>query len=333
MSLTIDALTVRFGDTVAVNDLSLEVATGEVVALLGPSGCGKSTLLRTIAGLETPAAGRITWQGADLMARPPHERDLGLMFQNHALFAHRNVAQNIGFGPRMRGATPEEQQARIAELLTLVGLDGFEGRTVTSLSGGEAQRVALARALAPNPSLLLLDEPLGALDRALRDQLVIELRVLLRELSQTTIHVTHDQDEAFAIADRIAIMEAGHLRRVDTPSALWNDPQSHFVAQFLGHPISVIDGVSYAIAPGAAEIRDDQDDGAGSVGSVLAAGESSGLSITGTVTDSRFQGDRFAYFLTTEVGELTAFGAAAHPVGATLNLHVPRSQMNPLTRR
>lgn len=328
--LVIDGLTIRYGagasQTTAVRDLSLSVGDGEVLALLGPSGCGKSTLLRAIAGLETPATGTIAWNGNDLRHLPPHQRDLGLMFQDHALFAHRSVEQNISFGPRMRGASRAEQQRRTAELLTLVGLDGFAERRVHSLSGGEAQRVALARALAPNPALLLLDEPLGALDRSLRDQLVTELRTVLRSLNQTTLHVTHDQDEAFAIADRIAIMDAGELRRIGAPAEVWNDPQSHFVAGFLGHPVSVIDGVDYAIAPGTAQLIDDR----GTVANTMA--NQSTVTLDGVVMDQRFQGDRFEYRIRTTIGEVTTFGRESRAVGAETVVAIPHAAMNPLTR-
>jgi len=195
----------------AVRGVSFGVARGEVVALTGPSGCGKSTLLRAIAGLEPLAGGTVRWAGEDLAAVPPHRRGFGLMFQDGQLFAHMNVAKNVGYGLASRGLTSAQRQDRVSELLVLVGMAGFERRAVTELSGGQRQRVALARSLAPRPRLLLLDEPLSALDRELRDRLAEDLAGLLRETETTAILVTHDPGEAETIADRTLIMRAGEL--------------------------------------------------------------------------------------------------------------------------
>ena len=203
MTLGIEGVSVRFGSRAVLDRVSLKVAEGEVVAVQGPSGCGKSTLLRVVAGLLRPDAGRITWAGADLAAVPPHQRSFGLMFQDNVLFPHRDVGQNVAFGLRMQHVAKAQQAARVDELLTLVGLAGYERRQVATLSGGEAQRVALARALAPKPRLLLLDEPLAALDRELHDRLVVQVGALLRGLGTTAIHVTHDPEEAATIADRV----------------------------------------------------------------------------------------------------------------------------------
>ena len=200
MGLAVSGLTVRYGTAVAVADASFELATGSVLGLVGPSGCGKSTLLRSIAGLVEASAGDLAWDGSPLRGVPPHQRGFGLMFQDHALFNHRSVAENIAFGLKMQGASAAAQHVRVEELLSLVGLESFGDRSVESLSGGEAQRVALARALAPQPKLLLLDEPLASLDRARRVELNAELGRLLTELNQTAIYVTHDQDEAFSVA-------------------------------------------------------------------------------------------------------------------------------------
>ena len=191
------------GGRAVLDGVDLAVATGEVVGLLGPSGSGKSTLLRVIAGLLPPDAGRVSWDGDDLTAVPTHRRRFGMVFQDQQLFPHRDVAANVGFGLRMARQPKEVVQARVAQLLELVGLAGFEHRAVTALSGGEAQRVALARALAPAPRLLLLDEPLAALDRDLHDRLALDLRDLLKRLRITAVHVTHDRDEARTVADRV----------------------------------------------------------------------------------------------------------------------------------
>ncbi len=194
-----------------VRDASLEVVRGEVVALLGPSGCGKSTLLRAIAGLEPLATGSVSWSGEDLAGVPPHRRGFGLVFQDGQLFVHKSVAENIAYGLRVQRTPRDERQARVSELLELVGLAGYGSRSVQELSGGERQRVALARALAPKPRLLLLDEPLSALDRELRDRLADDLAVLLRSTHTTAMLVTHDEGEATTIADRVVRMRSGRL--------------------------------------------------------------------------------------------------------------------------
>ncbi|GAA2694110.1 MULTISPECIES: ABC transporter ATP-binding protein [Actinosynnema] len=234
MSLRLEGIDVRYGDVEAVSGVDLEVAGGEVVALLGPSGCGKSTLLRAVAGLERVSAGAVTWDGADLSGTPVHRRGFGLVFQDGQLFPHRDVAGNVAFGLRMRGAARGERDKRVAELLELVGLGGYQRRRVTELSGGEQQRVALARALAPDPRLLLLDEPLSALDRSLREQLALDLARLLRETGATALVVTHDHDEAFTLADRVAVMRAGRLRQTGPPARVWREPVDVETARFLG---------------------------------------------------------------------------------------------------
>jgi ABC-type Fe3+/spermidine/putrescine transport system ATPase subunit len=232
--LVVQGLYKSFGAIQAVAGVSFEVSPGEVLALLGPSGCGKSTILAIIAGLEQPDQGQVFWDGRSLQGVPPHQRGFGLMFQDYALFPHMNVYENVAFGLRMAGLAQAEVQRRVDEVLHLVGLAGFGRRDVNTLSGGEQQRVALARALAPNPRLLMLDEPLGSLDRTLRERLVLELREILLRMRQTAIYVTHDQEEAFAIADRVAVMKAGQLEQVDTPEAIYARPASAFVARFLG---------------------------------------------------------------------------------------------------
>ncbi|MFJ9683033.1 ABC transporter ATP-binding protein [Streptomyces sp. NPDC101194] len=232
--LTLESATVRFGERAALDRVDLDVAEHEIVCVLGPSGSGKSTLLRVVAGLRPPDGGRVLLDGADQAGVPVHRRGLGLMFQDHQLFPHRDVGANVAFGLRMRGISRRNQELRVAELLDLVGLPGAERRAVAALSGGEQQRVALARALAPRPKLLMLDEPLGQLDRGLRERLVVELRTLFGRLGTTVLAVTHDQGEAFALADRVVVMREGRIAQVGTPLEVWQRPASAFVARFLG---------------------------------------------------------------------------------------------------
>ncbi len=241
--LSLHDVTVRYGSAVAVDRVTLDVAPGSVVALLGPSGCGKSSLLRAVAGLEPLGSGTVSWDGSSLAGVPVYRRGFGLMFQDGQLFAHRSVGGNVAYG-LPRGAS-------VSPLLELVGLSGYESRAVATLSGGERQRVALARALAPEPRLLLLDEPLSALDRSLRERLAVDLRAALVATGTTAVFVTHDQDEAFAVADRVAVMSAGHLLQVDAPADLWTRPATREVASFLGYEAFVpLD------SPAAAPLRD-----------------------------------------------------------------------------
>jgi thiamine transport system ATP-binding protein len=204
--LSVKDVTVRFDGRTVLDHLSVDVATGEIVALLGPSGSGKSTLLRVIAGLHDPDGGRVCWDGDDLAGVPPHRRSIGLVFQDLQLFPHKDVAGNVAFGLRMKGTARATAERRVSELLELVGLPGFERRRVATLSGGEAQRVALARALAPEPRVLLLDEPLAALDRDLHDRLAVDVRQLLQRVGITAVHVTHDETEARTIGDRLVVL-------------------------------------------------------------------------------------------------------------------------------
>ncbi|MFZ3473249.1 ABC transporter ATP-binding protein [Streptomyces sp. 4.24] len=235
--LQLEGVSVRFGERAVVDSVDLAVAEHETVCVLGPSGSGKSTLLRVVAGLQSVSGGRVVLGGADQAGVPVHRRGVGLMFQDHQLFPHRDVGGNVAFGLRMRGSghTPKKAyEARVAELLELVGLPGAQRRAVASLSGGEQQRVALARALAPSPRVLMLDEPLGQLDRGLRERLVVELRGLFARLGTTVLAVTHDQGEAFALADRVVVMRDGRIAQAGTPLEVWERPASEFVARFLG---------------------------------------------------------------------------------------------------
>jgi ABC-type Fe3+/spermidine/putrescine transport system ATPase subunit len=232
--LSVQQISKSYGETRALDSVSMKVDTGEVVALLGPSGSGKSTLLYIIAGLEPSDAGQVLWNGSSLAGVPPHRRGFGLMFQDFALFPHRNVYDNVAFALQMARRPRQETQARVDEMLALVGLPGFSRRDVNTLSGGEQQRIALARALAPHPRLLMLDEPLGSLDRALRERLVNDLARILRQMEQTAVYVTHDQEEAFTIADRVVIMNAGRIAQSGAPQEIYLKPASVFVARFLG---------------------------------------------------------------------------------------------------
>ncbi|MFJ4619320.1 ABC transporter ATP-binding protein [Streptomyces sp. NPDC088812] len=245
MLLRLEGATVRFGGGRPVLDaVDLAVAEHEVVCVLGPSGSGKSTLLRAVAGLQPLDAGRVLLDGRDQAGVPAHRRELGLMFQDHQLFPQRDVGGNVAFGLRMHGVPGRRQRERVAELLDLVGLPGAARRAVAALSGGEQQRVALARALAPRPRLLMLDEPLGQLDRSLRERLVVELRELFGRLGTTVLAVTHDQGEAFALADRVVVMREGHIAQSGTPLEVWQRPADAFVARFLGFDNVVEAGVA-----------------------------------------------------------------------------------------
>jgi thiamine transport system ATP-binding protein len=234
MTLAVEGLEVTLGGRSVLADVSFEIASAERLALLGPSGAGKSTLLRVIAGLEPPLAGRVLVDGRDVTDLPAHRRGIGLVFQDAALFPHRSVAANVGFGPKVAGLPRAEQEARVEDALALVGLGGTGGRDVTTLSGGEAPRIALARALAPRPSTLLLDEPLGSLDGQLRLRLQEDLRSLFGRLALTVVHVTHDVGEAFALGDRVAVLRDGRLAQIDRPEELWARPADDWVARFLG---------------------------------------------------------------------------------------------------
>lgn len=311
--LQIDHLTVRYEEHTAVDDVSLRAEDGQVLCILGPSGCGKSTLLRAVAGLVASDAGEIHLAGRSLDGLRPDQRRVGLMFQDHALFPHRTVADNVGFGPRMQGRSRSDIAERVQEALALVDLAGTDTRDVTSLSGGEQQRVALARAIAAQPGLLMLDEPLGSLDRALRDRLLTDLPPLLRSLGTTVVYVTHDQDEALALADRIAVMQAGRIAQVGEPDTLWQVPRTEFVARFLGlDPIldaTVRDGVAMtSIGP---LPLSGQPDGPARIALLLHAlrlvdqlqpVRPDELAISGRVVTRRFAGDHLRVQVRTDAG-------------------------------
>ena len=320
--LTVTAAAVTFGRVTALDGVDLEVATGEVVAILGPSGCGKSTLLRAVAGLQPLDSGEVHWDGEDLAGLPVHRRDFGLMFQEHALFSHRDVEANVAFGLRMQKMDAARRSLRVREVLGLVGLAGFRERQISTLSGGEAQRVALARSLAPEPRLLMLDEPLGSLDRPRREELTEELRILLRRVGVTVLHVTHDHDEAFAVADRVAVMQSGRIARIGTPAEVWHDPRHPDVARFLGHAnvVDVEDGGEVPwgrlhVAPGSVVVRSD------AFRRMDSHPAEADDTVTGTVTDARFRGDRFELTMRTDPGDFELLVRDTRPALEGEQLH------------
>jgi ABC-type Fe3+/spermidine/putrescine transport system ATPase subunit len=234
LSLSFEGIAKSFGGVQAIRPLSLEVKAGEFFTLLGPSGSGKTTLLNIAAGFVIPDAGRLRIGVHDVTALPPRKRDIGMVFQNYALFPHMNVFENVAYGLRVRGQPRQEIARRVKDALGMVRLDGHENRAIRQLSGGQQQRVALARALVTEPAVLLMDEPLGALDRQLRKHVQLEIRRLHRDLRRTTLNVTHDQEEALVMSDRIAVMQDGNIEQVGTPAELYRQPANVFVASFLG---------------------------------------------------------------------------------------------------
>jgi thiamine transport system ATP-binding protein len=252
VQVRLSAVTKRFGETVAVKEISFATAEEEFLTLVGPSGCGKTTILRLIAGFEQPDGGDILFDGKSVLAVPPEDRRVGMVFQNYALFPHMNVWKNIAYGLKFRPGIDKNQ--RVCELLKLVDLAGLETRMPTEISAGQKQRVALARSLAPTPQLLLLDEPLSALDAQLRESLRTQIRRIQRELRLSTIYVTHDQEEALAISDRIAVMSLGNIEQTGTPQEVYEHPRSHFVASFVGRS-NQLEGVVLAIEKECAQVQ------------------------------------------------------------------------------
>jgi len=327
--LEIEQLRVEYESTVALDGVDFAVADGEVVCVLGPSGSGKSTLLRAVAGLERPTTGRVRWDGEDLTAVAPHRRHFGLMFQDHALFPHRDVLGNVAFGLRMQRMSRGVVDAGARAAIARVGLAGFEHRRVRELSGGEQQRVALARALAPDPRLLMLDEPLGSLDRELRERLATELRSLFVALEVTALFVTHDQDEAFALADRVVIMRAGHIEQVGPPQEVWHRPATEFTARFLGFA-NVVDahiddtGIHSAWGPMPGALASAE--GAPPGGPVRLAARPDGLridpdgAVRGRVLGATFRRDHFLVRVETDVGTLEVAVDAPPPEGELVGL-------------
>jgi len=284
--LRIRNLTKRFGDTAAVHDLSLDVARGEILALLGPSGSGKTTTLRLLAGFETPDAGAIEVGGEDVVRLAPAARRFGMVFQHYALFPHLDVGANVAFGlaARRGGAAAER---RVKEVLAMVDLAGYERRPVAALSGGQQQRVALARSLAPEPRILLLDEPLSNLDPALRERTRRELRRAIHAVGITTVFVTHEQEEAFDLGDRIAVLHRGRLEQVGTPDQLYDEPASAFVAGFVGRTAS-LPGERVGGTPGSVALVRPE--------AMRLVADGGAAAIEGRVTERRFVG-ALAYFM------------------------------------
>ncbi|MGI6263725.1 MAG: ABC transporter ATP-binding protein [Succiniclasticum sp.] len=248
--IRLEGITKKFGDHVIIPKLDLTIKDGEFLTLLGPSGCGKTTLLRMIAGLETPTTGRVLLDGKDITKLPPYKRDVNMVFQNYALFPHMTVSENIRFGLKMKGVADEEADERIRQVLYLIQLEELRDRYPSQMSGGQQQRVAIARALVNNPKVLLLDEPLGALDYQLRKKLQIELKNLQRGLGLTFIFVTHDQEEALTMSDRIVIMNNGVIQQDGDPNGIYHHPVNTFVARFIGESnFFDLDGKTYALRP------------------------------------------------------------------------------------
>ncbi len=334
--LTIHEIEKTYEGQPLLKKVSFTVRDDETVCLLGSSGSGKSTLLRIIAGLEEAESGKVTWDGQDLTNVPVHQREFGLMFQDYALFPHRNVSENIAFGLRMQGEPKEDIQKKVTAALETIHMTNFARRKVTELSGGEQQRVALARALAPEPRLLMLDEPLGALDRTLREQLSRELRRILRETHIPAIYVTHDQEEAFAIADRLLLLHDGVILQEGKPHEIYHHPRNVWVARFFGLgnlvPGQVISHDSLLIQTPLGQFR------AGNAPCLQSQDEITLLfrpgqaqisfnaeetnQITGKVTDQVFQGDRYLVTLTVNENQpnFQVLLQEPHAIGETLTV-------------
>jgi ABC-type Fe3+/spermidine/putrescine transport system ATPase subunit len=295
----IEGVTKRFGTATAVDNVDLVIERGELFALLGSSGCGKTTLLRLLAGFETPDAGRLLIDGQDMTGVPPHRRPINMMFQSYALFPHMNVAQNVGYGLRREGVPKPETATRVAQALEQVRLSDYAARRPAQLSGGQRQRVALARALVKRPKLLLLDEPLAALDRKLREGTRFELVRLQEELGLTFIMVTHDQEEAMSMASRLAVMDLGRVVQVGTPHEVYERPRSRFVADFIGiaNILPLEDGRRWlALRPEKIAL--------------CAARPDTAHAVAGKIVDAAYEGDRSLYRVATDDGQVLMVSTA-----------------------
>ncbi|QND49105.1 ABC transporter ATP-binding protein [Rhizobium lusitanum] len=330
VSLSIENITAHYGNTAVLQDLSLSIAAGELVSLLGSSGCGKTTTLRLVAGFLQPTSGTIRLGDQDLTRLPAHARNIGLVFQNYALFPHLTVLENVAFGLKQRGIASAARSKKAGEMLERVGLSGFGDRLPSALSGGQKQRVALARALVIEPPLLMFDEPLSNLDAKLRIDMRVEIRQLQRANGTTSLYVTHDQEEAFSISDRVAIMNAGRIMQLDTPEVLYQKPANAFVARFVGFEnllaMRVVDrnGASVtAEAKGGARMTLSQDDYGEIPDTFILACRADGLAVRregaglpavlGTRT---YLGRAYQYQCTTRSGDIVANGALSEPMAA-----------------
>jgi spermidine/putrescine transport system ATP-binding protein len=318
VDIRLSNLTKRFDGVVAVDDLSLEIERGRFFALLGPSGCGKTTTLRMIGGFEEPTSGRIELGDRDVAALPPYRRDVNTVFQSYALFPHLSVFENVAFGLRRQKVRGEELKKRVREALELVGLELLENRKPRQLSGGQQQRIALARALVNHPRVLLLDEPLGALDLKLRKEMQLELKRIQHEVGITFVHVTHDQEEAMTMADEIVIMHDGRIEQQGSPTELYEQPRTAFVAGFLG-----VSNLLYGIAAGpdlvrlegGVDVHVPSEALAGRTGKVqigvrpekLRLDSSEGNSLSGTVAESAYIGVSTQYIVETPAGAVTVY--------------------------
>jgi putative spermidine/putrescine transport system ATP-binding protein len=334
--LILTGLTAHYGTTKVLDDLSLQVGAGELVSLLGASGCGKTTTLRLIAGFLTPTAGAIRLGGRDLTRLPAHRRDIGLVFQNYALFPHLSVRDNVAFGLKQRGVPGPDRARRAEAMLATVGLDALADRLPGALSGGQKQRVALARALVIEPPLLMFDEPLSNLDAKLRVQMRVEIRQMQRERGTTSVFVTHDQEEAFSISDRVAIMDAGRIRQFDTPEALYQRPASAFVARFVGFenliPLRVTNRASIAVeaeGPGGIRLTLGQDRFGPIPDAFVLATRPDGLRVAETAEGipatlglRTYLGRAYHYQAETPAGPLVAAGPLSTPRDAGTRAHL-----------
>jgi thiamine transport system ATP-binding protein len=323
-AVSLDGVTRRYGETTAVSDLSLSVREGEFFTLVGPSGCGKTTTLRLIAGFEEPTAGTVRFGGESVAGVPPEDRDVGVVFQNYALFPHMSVGENVAYGLRFTdppgGGSADE---RVRELLELVDLGGMAGRDPDTLSGGQQQRVAMARALAPGPDVLLLDEPMSALDAKLRERLRVQVREIQQELGITTIYVTHDQEEALAVSDRVAVLHDGRVEQVAPPRTIYREPATEFVATFVGDNNVFSGDVTAVRSAGGSDERGQ------SVADVAVDGATLSVALDGDPAVAVSPGDRLTFCVRPEQlavdadrNALSATATSAEFLGETTRVHL-----------
>jgi ABC-type Fe3+/spermidine/putrescine transport system ATPase subunit len=337
--LSIDRLTVGYGATPVLVDVSLCVAKGELLALLGSSGCGKSTLLRAIAGLTPPSSGTITIAGRDVTRLPPEAHNTAMVFQSYALWPHMTVNQNIGYGLKLRGWPRDRIEARVADMLKLLHLEGFGGRRATDLSGGQRQRVALGRALAIEPDVLLLDEPMSNLDAQIRLELRHELRALQQRIGITAVYVTHDREEALALADHMAVLDAGNVMQYGTPEELYSEPGSPFVARFMGAD----NAIELEVASGGLTVVGDDAAFRAPVPETIAATRGRAIAhfrsdaaridlgtpahgtaaLPGTISSRSYLGNRWRYAVRTGAQQIWVDDPSRHEVGAAVHVIVP----------